>query len=163
MTFDETFRRFHKQLCYYATNILHDKDEAKDLVQNVFIKYWQLDYGGTEKGREQLLYKMVRYACLDNLKGIVKQIHPIPIEESYDVADEEYQNVAFLAEVESMLVADICAQVPTLPRKCRKVFELSYYLGKTTKEISEFLHISKQNVLNQKQRALQLLRIQLKL
>ena len=162
MTIDATFRRFHKQMCIYAYKFLKDSDEAQDVVQFVFIKFWEHQYEGGETEMGQLLYRMVRNACVDRLRVHPRQLRVTPIGH-YDPTDEEYQNFAFLAEVESLLLADICEKVKTLPKKCRQVFELTYYLGKGTRQICEIMGISVQNVLNQKQNALKLLRIQLKI
>src|SRR6185295_7955096 len=149
-------------MCVYAYKLLKDTDTAQDAVQTVFIKFWQHNYEGGETEMGQLLYRMVRNECVDRLRVHTQQLHITSIGH-YDTTDEEYQNFAFLAEVESLLIKDICERAKTLPKKCRRVFELTFFQGKGTRQICAIMGISTQNVLNQKQYALKLLRIQLKI
>ncbi|MES1161104.1 MAG: sigma-70 family RNA polymerase sigma factor, partial [Bacteroidota bacterium] len=48
--------------------------------------------------------------------------------------------------------------IEQLPGKCRKIFELIYYNNMTTSEIAQEMGITNQNVLNQKARAIHILR-----
>jgi RNA polymerase sigma-70 factor (ECF subfamily) len=48
--------------------------------------------------------------------------------------------------------------IETLPNKCKTIFKLIYFEDASTDEVAEKLHISPRNVLNQKRRALQLLK-----
>ncbi|MGH2645424.1 MAG: sigma factor, partial [Chitinophagaceae bacterium] len=40
-TFDELYRAYFAPLCYFATNLLNSDDDAKDLVEDLFLKLWQ--------------------------------------------------------------------------------------------------------------------------
>lgn len=153
MTFKDVYTRNYIKMCSRASFILKDIELAKDIVHDVFIKFWNHKYDGTDKQVWSILNTMVNNACLDSI-GKEKAL---PFIDGMEIEDS-FSNTMILADVELSLVADVNYNLKCLPTKCREVFDLYFTKGKTTEQIVFIMKISKQNVLNQKQRALQLLR-----
>ena len=60
--------------------------------------------------------------------------------------------------IEGELLRKIYPMIETLPNKCKIIFKLIYFEDHSTDEVAQKLHISPRNVLNQKARAIQLLK-----
>jgi RNA polymerase sigma-70 factor (ECF subfamily) len=60
--------------------------------------------------------------------------------------------------IEGELLRKIYPLIETLPNKCKTIFKLIYFEDASTDEVAEKLHITPRNVLNQKRRAIQLLK-----
>ena len=39
--FDDVFRAYYAPLCHFASNFLKSDDDAKDLIEDLFLKLWQ--------------------------------------------------------------------------------------------------------------------------
>jgi hypothetical protein len=59
-TFDYFFREYYAGLCFFAQSIVHNEEEAKDIVQDCFVKLWG-DDTITERASsvKSFLYTMV--------------------------------------------------------------------------------------------------------
>ena len=154
--FEQVFREHHRSLCYLAEKYGLDKEEAEDIVADTFTKLWhgrtQFNDEGHIKG---FLFTTTRNASVNLVKQ--KQRRTLSNNElSYLSADNE--DDLFRKMVETELLKKLYPYIEQLPQKCRAVFEQVYFEGASTEEAAEKLGISPRNVLNQKARAIQLLR-----
>ena len=67
--FRTLFEEFYAALCLFATRYLGDREEAADVVQETFLKYWNkhTDFDDYRKIKS-FLYVVVRHACLNLLR-----------------------------------------------------------------------------------------------
>lgn len=157
--FDHLFDQHFRALCYFASNLVGDKEEAKDIALNSFTKLWsRREYFDTLPNIKAFLYITTRNACLDYLRMLQREDNRRK-ELAYlqPEAEETIKNQA----IESEVLQKIYAEVNNLPRKCRQVFQMSYFQGMSTTDIAGSLNLSESTVRNQRARALQLLRIRL--
>ena len=85
-TFDYFFRQYFAALCFFAQSIIHNEEDAKDIVQDCFIKLWDDDSALEEKADtvKSFLYTMVRNRCIDYVrkkKVITKATHHLQTNE----------------------------------------------------------------------------------
>lgn len=142
-------------LYLFAYNLVRKETEAQDITTETFIKLWRL-HGNFESlnNIRAFLYVTSRNACIDYLRFLQKQ-RTVHKEISYlEEFSGELKNEMISAEVLSVL----SQKIKSLPGKCRKIFELIYINNLTTGEVAAKMGVSNQNVLNQKARAIQLLR-----
>lgn len=157
LTFTSVFAKSYAGLVFFSNNIIRDRQEAEDVVQNAFVSYWNCkdDLGSEPTVVKSFLYKTVRNACMDLLRhrSVVQkfrdQLEGDPVEE-YSVENEI---------IRTEVLSDIFNAIELLPFGCRQVLEMSYLEGKKNQEISEELGVSINTVKTQKQRAVQLLRL----
>jgi RNA polymerase sigma-70 factor (family 1) len=155
----EIFVRYYDRLLYFATQYIHDKETARDLVQEAFVNYWnQIDKVSPEETKiRNYLYVSVRNACLKYLRHdkVVDKYHsgldPDPSEES----------MALNNIIRSEVLGEIYRAIESLPESCRRISRMGYIEGMKNQEIADELGISINTVKTQKQRALQLLRLRL--
>ncbi|WP_256009387.1 RNA polymerase sigma-70 factor [Desertivirga xinjiangensis] len=159
LAFEQLFLSYYDRLVYFAWQFIHDKETARDIVQEAFVNYWksfEFDAPPEVQGRN-FLYLTVKNACLkiirhDKVVDKHRQIlDPDPTEESCTI------NKIIRAEVSG----EIYRAIETLPASCRRISRMCYLEGMKNQEIADELGISVNTVKTQKQRALQLLRLRL--
>jgi len=153
--FQCVYELYYDTMFAFAYNLIRNEAEAQDMTTETFIKLWRLHANFESLNNiKAFLYVTNRNACLDTLRFLQKQrlVHK---EVGYLVGQEgEIKNEMIDAEVFS----ELNQKIEGLPDKCRKIFKLIYYNNLSTAEVAEEMGISNQNVLNQKARAIQILR-----
>ncbi|MBL6444802.1 RNA polymerase sigma-70 factor [Fulvivirga sp. 29W222] len=157
--FETLFHAYHKELCELAYNIVGDADEAKDIVQDVFLKLWKnrdkLDF---QQQIKHYLFKATSHTSLNHLrssKKIVKLDQNTAIEEVVSPVQTEPTN-------NHELEVRVREAIDKLPPKCKTIYLLSRQEGMKYKEIADVLELSHKTVENQMGIALQKLREELK-
>jgi RNA polymerase sigma-70 factor (family 1) len=155
--FEKVFRQLYAPLCHYAHNLLHNKDEAEDLVQNTFVHFWEKRQEITVIGSlKAYLYKAVYNHSLNKIKHWgIRQEHQSYVQHSYTEASLDHT----LAATE--LQAGINKALSKLPEQCAKVFGMSRFDELKYQEIADILGISVKTVENQMGKALKIMRAEL--
>jgi len=157
--FDFFFNYYYPGLCVYAEKIFSlDEDDAKNLVQDVFLKFWNDRQNlNILSSVRAYLFTSVKNKCLDFLKH--SKILPgfQSLSEIQDIEGETFETFV-LSELEAILDESLSK----LPGRCREIFELSRFDGLKNKEIAARLNISEKTVENQMTKALHILKTELK-
>jgi RNA polymerase sigma-70 factor (ECF subfamily) len=153
--FELLFKQLYAPLCREANRLVRDKDAAEDLVQEVFVRFWNKINSLPENlDAKAYLYKSVRNAALNHLESAKKTIRP---------DSEVWLNLEHSTKSDGDLLAGeaqvaIAKGIDLLPPACRNVFILSRYEELSYKEIAETLDVSIKTVEAQMSKALRLLR-----
>lgn len=154
--FENVYHAYFAPLCYFSQQILGSREEAEDLVENVFIKLWETNklFKATDN-KAVFLYSCVKNAAIDLLRK----------NRTKDKAFEKVASLSseitpdFLSQVITTEVwAEVYRAIENLPSQCRKVITMSYLDGKSNQEIAEELELTDKTVRNTKVRALQTLK-----
>jgi RNA polymerase sigma-70 factor (ECF subfamily) len=155
--FDVLFDMFFPALCYFANKLIDDRQEAEDIVLDTFQKLWaRREHFETMPNIKAFLYITVRNTCLNYIRH--KETQRKRTREMLKLLPEPLEEDAEQHRIRAEVLQNIYSAIEKLPRKCREVFELSYFEGMKAQEIAEQLQISESTVRNQKVRALQLLK-----
>ena len=155
--FQVIFENYNKLLFTCSIQLVKDKEQAEDIVSESFTKLWQRhDVFQTEEHIKAFLFVTTRNASLNYLRHIQRKTAS-QSELSYLQRDKDDQDV-ITDMIEGELLRMIYPLIETLPNKCKTIFKLIYFEDASTDEVAEKLHITPRNVLNQKRRALQLLK-----
>ncbi len=152
--YNQLFESSYSSLCNYAYAIVKDYDEAEDIVQGVFVNFWNNENKEEiEAKAKHYLVRAVKFKCIDyQRKEIVKRKHEKEIIHITDIWEEE-------EESENTRLKDtLMLAISELPEKTRAVFMMSKLDGLSYKEIAEDLEISPKTVENQMGRAFRHLR-----
>lgn len=152
------FRKYYAGLCKSLYRVLRDATLAEDIVQEVFLKVWEMrETLKMDEAIQSYLYR----SCYNTALNFLKQRKPntdiddLEIPVAGGETPEKHLN---LLETE----AEILKAIEALPPKTRLVFSLSRFEELSYKEIAEQLEISVKSVEKHMGIALQRLRENLK-
>ena len=155
-TFEDVFQRSYQRFCQRVFRITNDIEVAEDIVQEVFISFWERWQRQAIETPEAYIYKAcinkaLNYSSSLKRKSRLQEVHYK--EQSTQTGSSPEQ------DMEQQELEDRVQQsIDTLPPMCRKVFLLSRYEEKSHKEIAAFLEISPNTVDNHIKKALSVLR-----
>jgi len=157
--FEILFMKHHKELIGLSYNIVRDRDAAKDVVQEVFVKLWKnkdsLEFGERIK---HYLFKATAHASLNHLRGQRKYYRLEDFEQINDLAVQSGVETTSFKELE----LKSRQAIDRLPHQCKAIFILSRHEGLKYQEIADILGLSLKTVENQMGIALGKLRQDLK-
>lgn len=150
------FKKYYTQLVRFAYEIVKSKDQAEDMVQEVFVKIWDKRAAITINSQvKSYLFVAVKNHCFNQLK----------LNERKYWMDEGMENDIRISTNESpskidakQLEQNIKSAIEALPPRCGLIFKMSRFEEKTYKEIAEILDLSVKTVENQMGKALMLMR-----
>ncbi len=150
---DRLYEKYWEKAFSQAYKRLKDEDQAKDVVQEVFVRIWF--------NRETVIDNFPAYlsVCVKNqvLKLIAESDRTSPLLDRLDElpsafsADAKFKTKEFDKIYESV--------VATLPPKRQRIFRLHFHEDLTTKAIAEQMGITRKTVQNQLGKAIQQLRM----
>ena len=157
--FELLFREQFTPLCNLAFTLVKDEDSAKDIVQQVFLRLWQMRSDlKIRSSVRSYLYRAVVNTALNKIKS-EKQFVSLEGKATESIADTdntEYHTYRDHIENKVRLA------INTLPPVCRTVFSLSRFSDLTNKEIAAELKISVKAVEKHISKAFKILREELK-
>lgn len=157
--FAKIYERYFGVLYLHAYHRLRDKDEAKDLVQELFSYLWShRESLAPASNFSNYLYTSVRNRVLNILAHkYVEDKFLLSLQH----ADNKVEAVTDHLARERQLAMIIEKEIQSLPPKMRQVFELSRKANLSYKEIAARLELSEQSVRSHVKGALRLLRTRL--
>jgi RNA polymerase sigma-70 factor (ECF subfamily) len=154
--FASFFQEYYTALCFFANNILHNEDEAKDIVQDSFVKLWNTRNANYQSETvRSFLYAIVRNGCLDALK---KRRVMMKAEQELKKGREHSDTEQFDEITHAEIIRQVFGAIDVLPSQMQKVFKLYYMEGKNYKEIASALNTSSETVRKQRTTALKIIR-----
>ena len=157
--FNEIYERYWFRLYTAAVKRLISRDDAKDIVQDLFCSIWvKRDSLVISTSLSAYLFTAIKYRIINYIESNITKAAYLS---SLDRAVMDYDNSANEAIIGRDLEAFLESGIKTLSPNVKKVFELSRKEHLSVREISERLHISDQTVKNQISKALKVLRVHL--
>jgi len=164
-SFKNIFQSYYQPLCHLSTHYLDDKDEAKGVVQDAFVKLWEIRHElNPDSNLRNFLFTLVKNDCLNILKRrqvLLKHHEKIRwMEMHYQYESLSRMGDDYLEFDELKHKIDLAIQ--NLPEHCRVVFEFSRFENLKNREIAEKLGVTQKTVEAHLTKALKILRIELK-
>lgn len=163
--FKSIFLEYYQPLWHLSNHYLEDKDEAREVVQNAFLKLWEIRKKLThDSNLRNFLFTLVKNNSLNIIKRrqiLLKHHENIRWREmhyqyeSLNQMGDDYLEFSELKE-------KIDTAIQKLPEHCRTVFEMSRLGDLKNREIAEKLGINQKTVEAHLTKALKILRIELK-
>lgn len=145
LAFDELYYRTWKKLYTHAFQKLRDEDLAKDVVQEVFVDFWNKRQIRNIQNVEAYLVQAVKFKVIDRFRK--KDFIMEEIDDFAEVlANSEFSDSKLLDDELNTLLNYWINQ---LPKKRKEIFLLKYEEGLSTEEIGKLLNISTKTVQNQ--------------
>lgn len=163
--FRNIFNEYYKPLCHLSLHYLEDEDESKGVVQEAFVKLWDIrNELNPDSNLRNFLFTLVKNNCLNLLKRrqiLLKHHEKIRwLETHYHYESLNRMDEGYLEFNE--LKDKIDQAILNLPEHCRLVFEMSRFEELKNREIAERLGVSQKTVEAHLTKALKILRNELK-
>ena len=153
--FEELFTSCYPALCSFASAIVSDLSAAEDIVQEVFVRFWEKSENfSNEHAVKTFLYTSVKNKCLNQLE------HDKVVQKHREYSLNELKNEQMIHNriVEEETHRLIYNAINELPAECKNILLLSMN-GLKNREIAEELNISVNTVKTQKKIAYRQLKI----
>lgn len=140
------FTRYYRRLVDYAGRYVGSTEQARDLVQDCFVRLWEQKENYSDSHLAALLFRMVKGMCMDCLRHryveerFASNWLILKMEEEKNSGDSFFQGEE--QALFSKLYKEVCKEVSGLSDSKRRVFELSWFEGLSNKEIATRLGIS---------------------
>jgi RNA polymerase sigma-70 factor, ECF subfamily len=152
--FEYVFKAYYNQLCRYAEEILRDSEQAKDVVENLFVSVWEnrkkLDIHSSFRS---YLYKSTYNLCLNEIRKKKNEdkykdffLRHTEVTNAHEYGSNSYPLSRI---IEKELDAEIEKVIDELPPQCKKIFLLSRVDMLTHNQIAQKLDISVNTVKSQ--------------
>lgn len=147
--FEALFHEYYPHLTRYAEGFLFDRQTCEDIVQNLFIYFWE----NTQRIDIQLslksyFYQSVKNRCLNYLRDIhVQDKHKILYLEALLNEDDSP------GWVDLEIIKKVQDAIAQLPPQMAELFKQKYLFGRKMHEIAEINNISENTVKTQLKRA----------
>lgn len=136
---EELYDRYGNWTYSLAYRILGDRQEAEDLIQEVFLNLWQnCTYNPSRGSFKSYLTILVRSRAIDRLrkgKTLSKAVKRQQME-PYESAENSMEMACFDERSQRVRAA-----LAAMPEKQRQALEMAYYEGLTQSEISQRLQV----------------------
>ena len=161
IAFELFFRMYYIRLCAFSNKFLHDPEEAREVVHDVFTALW--------RGRKEIRpdESLVSYVFKITQNKSINRLRKKKVESKYiEMYKYIYLDKTEISPDESLIAQELSDSIINiimkLPPQCKRIFELSRVEGMKYIEIADKLQISVKTVEVQISKALQILRNELK-
>ncbi|OPC66464.1 hypothetical protein BAY13_17160 [Elizabethkingia bruuniana] len=142
--YQEIFYRYDRQVYKYVWKKLRNRDNAMDVVQNVFSALWHYRYALFYGDTESIIFKTCNQEIARFLKTVKK--HPLYMDELHIIkADSSAKKLKAKLQKEQLL-DDINQNINQLPELTKQIFILNKLQGITQEKISLQFNIPKRTV-----------------
>jgi RNA polymerase sigma-70 factor (family 1) len=154
--YTEIFSRYNKLLYSHTYNKLRNREEAKDIVQDIFYSLW------ANRGKSLPDNNLIGYLFMATRYKIADLLSRQQVKDKYIVSLQQYINLA--PEYSDHLVrrnqlSDIIEEeISALPPRMQEILRLSRFEHLSHKEIAERLNITEATSKDQVKKALRILR-----
>ena len=156
------FRRFFEFLFPKLMGVacrFVDDETAKDVIQDVFVDYWEQKHIMEVASVSSYLYKSVQNKCLNHIKHqAVEENYAVKVKIAQSRMDYLARNTddnGLFRQVSNQNLRELIeASVEKLPPKCQNAFRLCYFHEMTCREAAEIMGVSPRTVEGHVQKAI---------
>ena len=138
---DELFRRFHKKIYLWCFSYTHDRDDAVEMTQEIFIKIFDnLDRFGGRARLTTWVYRITRNHCLTRLeRDRTRWFQRLEEQGDLEIPDEKIQEGLRQSELKGVLGEILGAAGNRMKPEELQAFILRYREGRSVREITRIL------------------------
>ncbi|NMH88405.1 RNA polymerase sigma factor [Flavivirga algicola] len=151
--YNELFHKYYEQVTKYIYYKCGDLQQAEDIVQNIFVKLWQLCATISFSKAKSYIYR----ACNNSFLNEIKHQKVVLRHQQDVIANTDYESPDFLIEVNEFRTK-LKDAINELSVKEREVFLLSRVEQKTYREIAEITGLTVKAIERRMSKALKELR-----
>ncbi len=152
--YEALFSNYYPPLVRFAEGYIFDKQECEDIVQNLFIYFWEnAEKINLDLSIKSYFFQSVKNRCLNHLRDLqIHDRHNLLYLEAL-INQDNYEELQ-----DPEIIVKINAAIAQLPEHMAAIIKLKYLEGKKLTEIAQINQISENTVKTQLQRAKEKLR-----
>ena len=151
--FEKLYKRFQPSLTNYAFYLTRSSEDAKEIVNDVFLSVWSKQNRLTlDNSLKTYLYTAVKNRSINYIK---KNKLETVFDDQLDTLSDFKADKSLLQKEQQIIIEQIMNNLPT---KCKQVFSMSRIDQLSNKEIASLLDISIKTVEAQITKALKIFR-----
>lgn len=151
-SFNALFAQYYNRLCALSNTIVKNKEDAEEVVLDVFFTIWKSRHTLVIQHIQSYLYSSVKYASMACVRK--RRVHLRITDDLTDHIGLATHDVYAVKE----LSEHIDKAVDQLPMRCKQVFIMNRFHGMGYREISQALGISEKTVEHHLARGVQYVR-----
>jgi len=150
-SFNAVYTAYYRKSFLFVKSYVHDELVAEDIVSESLIKLWERMKSQPVEHVSSYLFAILKNSALDHLKHEVVARKAFKSLNEYLTREHEIRisvlqacdpSEIFSSEIQQIIQSTLTS----LPKKSRKVFEMSRFQNKTNKEIAAVFNISVKGV-----------------
>lgn len=158
--FDEIYKRYNERLYQFIYNIVKSRDDAEDIVQDVFVKVWQKRQSIDEfLSFKSFIFTISYNTSISLIRKRIKNTDFVEYIKRIQKQGELSENISQIEYNE--LEKNINKIIDKLPKKQKQVYKLSREKYLSYKDIAVELNISVSTVEKHMVKALKFLKVKL--
>jgi RNA polymerase sigma-70 factor (family 1) len=139
VTYGNIFKQYAKALWAEAFRLLHDQQEAKDLVQELLIEIWEKkSLKNIESTVMSYLFQSIRYKCYRYIRNKTAEETRVAAWSLFQEAHTKNESSIEVSELRQ----NIAAAIKTLPIQSSNIFTQVFIEEKKRKEVAADMGIS---------------------
>jgi len=154
----ELYDRYWRPLLHHALNSLHSQDFAEEVVQDLFIKIWNLRETLNILNIRYYLHSSVRNGCISFLRSQLAEEKKWDEYKLYLPKEQASVETVYLNQEKTELLEKV---IHKLPVKTQQIFRLKMIDGLTFRDISAQLNCSEKTILYHLSKSKRLLKSEL--
>ena len=151
--FENVYKEYYIRLYRYAFSFLNDADASKDIVADVFSKYWKEHHHILHESLSGYLFVSVRNACMSHIRRVYSKERYI----IYSKTASEEDNGEYFELMEER-IDEMNLVIEQMPERTQFVIKECYLNGHTYKEVAEMTGITTDGVKKHVMKAFAMLR-----
>ena len=138
------FRFYYRAMCTHAVRFVYSKEVAEDLVSEIFYQFWnQKTHLSVDTSYRAYLFRSVRNRAYNYLANDLRKSNPLSeAPPQVTLPSDSPEQIMQFEELHQIINQHITA----LPPQCQKVFLMSRFEGRKSREIAEELKLSVRTV-----------------
>ncbi|NBC65625.1 MAG: RNA polymerase sigma-70 factor [Bacteroidetes bacterium] len=145
--FDQLFRQLYASLVKFSYKYTQDKSDACDIVQNAFVKLWQVRENlERDLSVKSYMFSMVRNLSLNHIRD--RSHETVGLETDNLKHDQQHEKTLTMYDQKKERLKLVKSWISELPNRQRQVLEMSRFEGLDHEEIANVLEISQRTVNN---------------
>lgn len=138
VAFQKIYDRYWNRLYRVAVSKVRVTENAKEIVQDIFLDLWQRHQESHINDLERYLFSAVKYKVLDFFKKeVLRKQYADTMADSLSEADWETEETLAYSDLQQTLLSGI----DQLPPKTKLIFELNRIQYKSAEEIAQLMGI----------------------
>lgn len=154
---EQLFKLFYRPLVMYAQQFISAIEDAEDLVQDVFVHFWESgSYADVNENVRAYIYRSVKNACLNHLKSNSKYSFG-SLDEMPDVSTDNFPDENDWDDY----IQEIHKKIALLPPRTREIVVSIVLENQKYKDVAAQMNVSVNTVKTSLSRAMKHLRADL--